>query len=80
MEIYICYQILKIIVFYNQIMQNPFLDGLTLSDGEPFLYCQELISLLKRVKATGLNNWSNTGFLEKTRGCIIYCLREKSIF
>ncbi|MEK3990156.1 anaerobic ribonucleoside-triphosphate reductase activating protein [Robertmurraya sp. FSL R5-0851] len=47
---------------YNQMMENPFLDGLTLSGGEPFLYCQELFSLVKRVKATGLNIWSYTGF------------------
>ncbi|MEH7072862.1 anaerobic ribonucleoside-triphosphate reductase activating protein [Neobacillus drentensis] len=47
---------------YNQIIENPFLDGLTLSGGEPFLYCQELFSLVKRVKATGLNIWSYTGF------------------
>jgi anaerobic ribonucleoside-triphosphate reductase activating protein len=47
---------------YTQIIENPFLDGLTLSGGEPFLYCQELFSLVKRVKATGLNIWSYTGF------------------
>ncbi|MEH7094891.1 anaerobic ribonucleoside-triphosphate reductase activating protein [Neobacillus vireti] len=47
---------------YNQIMMNPFLDGLTLSGGEPFLYCKELFSLVKRVKAKGLNIWSYTGF------------------
>ena len=43
-------------------MENPFLDGLTLSGGEPFLYCKELFSLVKRVKAKGLNIWSYTGF------------------
>lgn len=47
---------------YNQIIENPFLDGLTLSGGEPFLYCKELFSLVKRVKAKGLNIWSYTGF------------------
>lgn len=47
---------------YNQMIENPFLDGLTLSGGEPFLYCEELFSLVKRVKATGLNIWSYTGF------------------
>ena len=47
---------------YHQIIENPFLDGLTLSGGEPFLYCKELISLVKRVKAKGLNIWSYTGF------------------
>lgn len=49
-------------VIYNQIIENPFLDGLTLSGGEPFLYCKELFSLVKRVKAKGLNIWSYTGF------------------
>ena len=47
---------------YHQIIENPFLDGLTLSGGEPFLYCKELFSLVKRVKAKGLNIWSYTGF------------------
>ncbi len=47
---------------YNQIMENPFLDGLTLSGGEPFLYCRELFPLVTRVKAKGLNIWSYTGF------------------
>ena len=47
---------------YNQIIENPFLDGLTLSGGEPFLYCQELLPLVTRVKAKGLNIWSYTGF------------------
>lgn len=47
---------------YNQIIENPFLDGLTLSGGEPFLYCKELLSLVKRVKEKGLNIWSYTGF------------------
>jgi anaerobic ribonucleoside-triphosphate reductase activating protein len=47
---------------YTQIIENPFLDGLTLSGGEPFLYCKELFSLVKRVKAKGLTIWSYTGF------------------
>lgn len=47
---------------YEQILENPYLDGLTLSGGEPFLYCKELLSLVKRVKARGLNIWSYTGF------------------
>jgi anaerobic ribonucleoside-triphosphate reductase activating protein len=47
---------------YTQIIENPFLDGLTLSGGEPFLYCKELFSLVKRIKAKGLNIWSYTGF------------------
>ena len=47
---------------YHQIMENPFLDGLTLSGGEPFLYHKELLSLVKRVKTKGLTIWSYTGF------------------
>lgn len=47
---------------YNQIVENPFLDGLTLSGGEPFLYCRELLSLVQRVKKNGLTIWSYTGF------------------
>lgn len=47
---------------YHRIIKNPFLDGLTLSGGEPFLYCKELLSLVKRVKEKGLNIWSYTGF------------------
>lgn len=47
---------------YHQIMENPFLDGVTLSGGEPFLYHKELLSLVKRVKAKGLTIWSYSGF------------------
>jgi anaerobic ribonucleoside-triphosphate reductase activating protein len=47
---------------YNQIMENPFLDGLTLSGGEPFLYCSELLPLVQRVKVKRLTIWSYTGF------------------
>lgn len=47
---------------YHQIMENPFLDGLTLSGGEPFLYYRELLPLIKRVKGKKLTIWSYTGF------------------
>lgn len=47
---------------YHSIIENPFLDGLTLSGGEPFLYCKELLSLVQRVKEKGYNIWSYTGF------------------
>ena len=47
---------------FEQIMNNPFLDGLTLSGGEPFLYYKQLTSLVMRVKQKGLNIWAYTGF------------------
>lgn len=47
---------------YQRIIENPFLDGLTLSGGEPFLYCKELLSLVHRVKEKGYNIWAYTGF------------------
>lgn len=47
---------------YDQIMENELLDGLTLSGGDPILYFKELLPLVKRVKANGLNVWSYTGF------------------
>lgn len=49
-------------VLYQQIMENPFLDGLTLSGGEPFLYCKDLLPLVQRVKEKRLSIWSYTGF------------------
>lgn len=47
---------------FHRIIENPFLDGLTLSGGEPFLYCKELLPLVRRVKEKGMNIWTYTGF------------------
>lgn len=48
--------------YIKAIKDNPLLDGVTLSGGEPFLYPGELIPFIKRIKALGLNVWSFSGF------------------
>jgi len=47
---------------FAKITENPLLDGLTLSGGEPLLYYKQLTSLVRRVKASGLNIWAYTGY------------------
>ena len=42
---------------------NPLLDGLTFSGGEPFLQCEALTLLAELVRARGLNIIAYTGFL-----------------
>ena len=49
-------------VIYQKIIDNRFLDGITLSGGEPFLYYKELLPLLKRLKRIEINIWSYTGY------------------
>lgn len=46
----------------NQIRENPLLDGLTLSGGEPFVQSKELIELAKTVKEMGLSVMAYSGF------------------
>ena len=47
---------------FTKIVENPFIDGLTLSGGEPMLYYKQLTSLVLRVKQLGLNLWCYTGY------------------
>jgi len=46
----------------GQISQNPLLDGITLSGGEPFAHAESLAILSKAVKAKNLNIWCYTGY------------------
>lgn len=46
----------------EEIRENPLLDGLTLSGGEPFVQSKELVPLAKAVKEMGLSVMAYSGF------------------
>lgn len=46
----------------EKIIQNPLLDGITLSGGEPFLQPIPCSYLAERARSIGLNVWTYTGF------------------
>lgn len=46
----------------ESILDNPLLQGLTLSGGEPMLHVRELYPLVEKVKNAGLDVWCYTGF------------------
>jgi anaerobic ribonucleoside-triphosphate reductase activating protein len=46
----------------DRAFQNPLLDGVTFSGGEPFLQCEPLIELADLVIARGLNVIAYTGY------------------
>lgn len=46
----------------NKIKQNPLLDGVTFSGGEPFCQAHELALLGKKIKSLGLNLTVYTGY------------------
>lgn len=43
--------------------ENPLLDGITLSGGEPFLQVAPCVELAKEAHKLGLNVWAYTGFV-----------------
>ena len=46
----------------NQIKNNPLLDGITLSGGEPFEQAWAFALLADKVQELGLNVWTYTGY------------------
>ena len=47
----------------DMIDDNPLLDGITLTGGEPFMQCAACLELSRAAHARGLNVWCFTGFL-----------------
>ena len=47
---------------FSKISENPLLDGVTFSGGEPFCQAEELAELGKKVKSLGLNVITYTGY------------------
>lgn len=47
----------------SQIQENPLLDGITLSGGDPFFQAENIINLAKQCKDLGLTVWAYTGFI-----------------
>ena len=46
----------------KQAIENPLLDGITLSGGEPFCQPVPCAEIARQVRAHGLNVWSYTGY------------------
>lgn len=48
--------------FEKMMLDDPLLDGITFSGGEPFLQIEPLIEMAKAAKILGLNVWCWTGY------------------
>lgn len=47
----------------DDMIENPLLDGVTISGGDPMYRCDEVLSLIEEIKArTKYNIWAYTGF------------------
>lgn len=56
----------------TDIMENPLLDGVTLSGGDPMYFPAETLELINEIKSrTNLNIWLYTGFLYED------CIKDK---
>ena len=55
-------KIMTVEEIFSQIKENPLLDGVTFSGGEPFLQPEPLLWLAKKVHQIGLNVWSYSGY------------------
>ncbi|MFI3174928.1 MAG: anaerobic ribonucleoside-triphosphate reductase activating protein [Bacillota bacterium] len=54
----------ELLTICNQIAENPLLDGITLSGGEPFLQAEACAVIARHCKETlGLTVWAYTGYL-----------------
>lgn len=47
---------------FNMMVENPLLEGITLSGGEPFMQAEDLYLLAKLVHSNDMNVWCYTGF------------------
>lgn len=48
---------------FREIKEDPLLDGVTFSGGEPFIQEKPLTELARKIHGLGLNIWCYTGFL-----------------
>ncbi|MBR1925938.1 MAG: anaerobic ribonucleoside-triphosphate reductase activating protein [Clostridia bacterium] len=48
---------------FKKIKQNPLLDGVTFSGGEPMIQAESLLPLAKQIKSCGLNLFCYTGYV-----------------
>lgn len=60
---------------FNKIMENPLLDGVTFSGGEPFCQAKPLAELGRKLKHQGMGVMSYTGF---TIEQLISCANEEN--
>jgi len=47
----------------NEILEDPLLDGITLSGGDPLFQADKLLKIVETVKNKGLTIWLYTGFI-----------------
>lgn len=52
----------KLKIFYDEIKQNPLINGVTFSGGEPFIQAGALSLLAKVLKKEGYSVWSYSGY------------------